>query len=126
MERKGKLTLRITEWLPFNSPVSDLQKMRAYHPQDDWMLHTGMLKGFMDGSLGSRTAAMLAPFTDDPKNSGIPRYQQEDLNKKAGERAHDDFQLGFHAIGDRGVRMALDAFALARTKTVGIDVRYRI
>ena len=33
------------------------------------MLHTAMLKGFMDGSLGSRTAALLAPYCDDPGNS---------------------------------------------------------
>src|SRR5437763_15621847 len=126
MERKGKLTLRITEWLPFNSPVSDLQKMRAYHPQDDWMLHTGMLKGFMDGSLGSRTAAMLAPYTDDPKNSGIPRYQQDDLDRKTAERVKDDFQIGFHAIGDQGARMALKAFAFSRPQTAKIDIRFRI
>ena len=39
------------------------------------MLHTAMLKGFMDGSLGSRTAALLAPYSDDPGNSGLPHYQ---------------------------------------------------
>jgi predicted amidohydrolase YtcJ len=70
-----------------------------------------MLKGFMDGSLGSRTAALLAPYSDDPKNSGLPQYQQAKLNEMARERAAAGFQLGFHAIGDRGVQMALDAFA---------------
>ncbi len=40
------------------------------------MLHTAMLKGFMDGSLGSRTAALLAPYSDDPGNSGLPQYEQ--------------------------------------------------
>ncbi len=44
------------------------------------MLHTTMLKGFMDGSLGSRTAALKAPYSDDAGNSGIPRYQQAQLN----------------------------------------------
>ncbi len=48
------------------------------------MLHTGMLKGFMDGSLGSRTAAMLAPYNDDPKNSGIPRYEQDKAERDGG------------------------------------------
>ena len=73
------------------------------------MLHTTMLKGFMDGSLGSRTAAMNAPYSDDPGNSGIPRYTQDKLNAMAMERAKAGFQLGFHAIGDRAVEMALDA-----------------
>src|SRR5215471_1762802 len=76
MEKEGKLTLRISEWLPFDAPIDQLVRMRQHHAQDDPMLHTGMLKGFMDGSLGSRTAAMLAPYSDDAKNSGIPRYEQ--------------------------------------------------
>jgi predicted amidohydrolase YtcJ len=73
-----------------------------------------MLKGFMDGSLGSRTAALQAPYVDDPGNSGLPRYEQGRLNQMARERVRAGFQLGFHAIGDRAVEMALNAFAEAR------------
>src|SRR6266853_4420190 len=128
MEKEGKLTLRIAEWLPFDAPVEQLQKQRAHHPSGDSMLHTTMLKGFMDGSLGSRTAAMLAPYDDDPKNAGIPRYEQEPLNQKAAERSRAGFQLGFHAIGDRGARMALEAFAYARQRDPRgtNDFRFRI
>src|SRR5664279_550915 len=111
LEREGKLTLRISEWLHFSDPVDVLQQHRAHHPADDPMLHTAMLKGFMDGSLGSRTAAMLAPFSDDPGNSGLPQHDQDMLNKLASERVAAGFQLGFHAIGDRAAQMALDAFA---------------
>jgi predicted amidohydrolase YtcJ len=68
-----------------------------------------MLKGFMDGSLGSRTAALLAPYSDDARNSGLARYDQKTLNAMALERG--SFQIGFHAIGDRANSMALDAFA---------------
>jgi len=117
MEKEGKLTLRIAEWLPFDAPVEELKSKRSHHAAADSMLHTTMLKGFMDGSLGSRTAAMLAPYDDDPKNAGIPRYEQEPLNQKAAERARAGFQLGFHAIGDRGARMALDAFAYAKEQS---------
>src|SRR6478609_3576816 len=131
MEKEGKLTLRIAEWLPFDAPPDQLLHARRYHPQNDPMLHTGMLKGFMDGSLGSRTAAMLAPYDDDPKNAGIPRYEQDKLDAAAAERATAGFQLGFHAIGDRGARMALDAFAYAaeqnhKAKTHGLLTRDRI
>ncbi len=128
LEKEGKLTLRISEWLPFEAPVEQLRAHRDHHSAADSMLRTGMLKGFMDGSLGSRTAAMLAPFTDDPKNSGIPRYEQDALNQKAAERAQAGFQLGFHAIGDRGARMALDAFAYAQQRNAAAtrDFRYRI
>ncbi len=113
IESEGKLTVRISEWLPFNEPVETLRQLRASHPQTDPMLHTGMLKAFMDGSLGSHTAAMLEPFADDPKNSGLPQYEQSKLNEMAKERVEAGFQLGFHAIGDKAVEMALDAFAEA-------------
>jgi predicted amidohydrolase YtcJ len=60
---------------------------------------------------------MLAPYADDPDNSGLPRYEQGKLNAMAAERAAAGFQLGFHAIGDRAVGMALDAFAVAESAT---------
>lgn len=128
MERDGALPVRISEWLPFDDSVATLTKKRAHHSADDAMLHTGMLKGFMDGSLGSRTAALKAPYTDDPANSGLPRYAQEKLNTMAVERTNAGFQLGFHAIGDRAVKMALDAFsaALCRDNTCTSDRRFRI
>ncbi|HWZ46497.1 MAG TPA: amidohydrolase family protein [Candidatus Saccharimonadales bacterium] len=126
LEKEGKLTLRISEWLAFDTSVEQLKQMRAHHRADDRMLHTGMLKGYMDGSLGSRTAAMLAPYTDDPENSGLARYDQETLNRMAAERAQAGFQIGFHAIGDRGARMALDAFAYAEKQSSRANLRFRI
>ncbi len=113
LEKEGKLTTRISEWLPFNDSVEELKAKRDSHPQSDLMLHTGMLKGFMDGSLGGHTAALLEPYADDPKNSGLPQYDAAKLNEMAKERVLASFQLGFHAIGDKGVQMALDAFAEA-------------
>ncbi len=110
LEKEGKLNLRITEWLPFKAPLLDLIRMRNHHDLNDTLLHTGMLKGFMDGSLGSRTAALKAPYSDDPGNTGLPQYSPTELDKMAAERALFGFQLGFHAIGDRAAAMALDAF----------------
>lgn len=113
LEKEGKLTARISEWLPFDDSIDELNQKRNSHPQSDLMLHTGMIKGFMDGSLGSHTAAMLEPYTDDPKNSGLPRYEASKLNDMTKERVLAGFQIGFHAIGDKGVQMALDAFSEA-------------
>ena len=123
LEKEGKLTARITEWLPFDDPVEELDRKRNSHPQSDLMLHTGMLKGFMDGSLGSHTAAMLEPYADDPKNSGLPRYDAAKLNDMTTERVLAGFQIGFHAIGDKGVQMALDAFAGAEKAAREAHVR---
>jgi predicted amidohydrolase YtcJ len=121
LERQGQLPVRISEWLTFNDPVEVLVAHRAAHPADDRMLHTGMLKGFMDGSLGSRTAALLSPYADDPGNSGLPRYDQAWLDALTKERAAAGFQIGFHAIGDRAVEMALNAFAAAGSTAMRRD-----
>jgi predicted amidohydrolase YtcJ len=121
LEREARLPIRISEWLSFNDPIDLLVAHRAAHPAGDRMLHTGMLKGFMDGSLGSRTAALLSPYSDDPGNSGLPRYQQAQLDAMTKERAAAGFQIGFHAIGDRAVEMALDAFAAANDSAARRD-----
>jgi len=113
LESSGKLTARVTEWLPFNDSVEQLNVKRKEHPESDKMLHTGMLKAFMDGSLGSHTAALIEPYADDPNNSGLPQYEPAKLNEMAKERVLAGYQLGFHAIGDKGVQMALDAFGEA-------------
>src|ERR1700739_1358738 len=114
MEKEGKLHLRLSEWLPCKVPLLDLIRMRNHHDMSDPMLHTGFLKGFMDGSLGSRTAAMKAPYADAPNNTGLPQYTQDELNKMAVERARFGFPLGFQAIGAQATAMALDAYTLAQ------------
>jgi len=111
LEKQASLHLRISEWLPFAMPLDKLKAMRAHHDAHDPLLHTGMLKGFMDGSLGSRTAAMKTPFADDPANTGLPQFKQPQLNQMARDRAAAGFQLGFHAIGDKATAMALNAYA---------------
>jgi hypothetical protein len=135
IEKDGKLTARISEWLPFNDSVAQLETKRKAHSASDPMLRTGMLKGFMDGSLGSHTAALIEPYADDPKNSGLPRYDAPKLNEMTKERVLAGFQVGFHAIGDKGAQMALDAFAEAekaakekkvRAANGGEDYRLRI
>ena len=135
LEKEGKLTARISVWLPFDDSIEGLNRKRRSHPASDDMLHTGMLKGFMDGSLGSKTAALLEPYSDDPKNSGLPQYEADKLNPMAKERVLAGYQLGFHAIGDKGVQLALDAFAEAEKAAKedkvkgaggGSDYRFRI
>ncbi len=72
-------------------------------------LDAGILKGFVDGVIEARTASMLAPYEDDTA-SGLPAWDPDDLAAFVGEADRRGWQVELHAIGDRGVRLALDAF----------------
>jgi predicted amidohydrolase YtcJ len=119
--QQNKLTVRVAEWQNFEDSVEELKRQRAEFASfkdNPARLKLGALKGYVDGTLGSKTAAMLAPFSDDLNNSGIPRRTPEELTKMIVERDKEGFQIALHAIGDRANRMALDGFAEAR-KTNG-------
>ncbi len=114
---QNKLTVRVAEWLNFNDSVETLKRQREEFKSfkvDPLRLRISAVKGYVDGTLGSRTAAMLAPFDDDPHNSGIPRMTAEELNSKVLALDAAGFQVTLHAIGDRANRMALDAYEKAR------------
>jgi predicted amidohydrolase YtcJ len=126
LQRSGKLNIRITEWLPFEVPLPRLEQMRRDGDTADPWLKTGALKEVLDGSLGARTAAMLAPYSDDPQALGILRIPPEKLTALAIERDRDGFQLAFHAIGDRTNRVALDTYAAVLAANGPRDRRDRI
>ena len=121
-----KLTVRITEWLPFPAPLAQLEQLRREGGTTDPWLRTGALKMVTDGALGSRTAAMLAPYSDDSSTSGIMTMEPERLRALAIERDKAGFQLNFHAIGDRANRVALDVFEAAAKANGPRDRRDRI
>jgi predicted amidohydrolase YtcJ len=126
IKEEGKLTVRITEWLPFSLPLNDLQNLRAQGGTTDPWLKTGALKAVTDGALGSRTAAMLEPYSDDPSTTGIFTFDPDKLRAMAIERDKAGFQLNFHAIGDRANRIALDVFEAVRKANGPRDRRDRI
>lgn len=73
-------------------------------------LEIAAVKLYSDGALGSRGAAMLQPYSDDVENRGLPFWTQEELSSFVEKANNMGFQVGIHAIGDMGNRMALDAF----------------
>lgn len=81
------------------------------------------IKIFGDGALGSRGAALLAPYADDPTNTGLMRVTQEHLADVVKQAKGHGFQVNTHAIGDRAVRMVLDVYEKA-----GVDPsdRFRV
>jgi predicted amidohydrolase YtcJ len=126
LKEEGKLTLRITEWLHFLDSTDDLQNHRAQGGTTDPWLKTGALKIVTDGALGSRTAAMNAPYSDDPSTSGIMTIETEKLKAMAIERDRLGFQLAFHAIGDKANHIALDVFESVARVNPSRDRRDRI
>jgi len=68
------------------------------------------VKIYADGALGSRGAALLEPYSDDAENRGLPFVTEEELFLAVEKANRMGFQVGVHAIGDRGNRLALDVF----------------
>jgi hypothetical protein len=91
----------------------------------DGRLTTRAVKLYADGALGSRGAALLAPYSDDPHNTGLPRQTEEALREQVAALARKGFQVNVHAIGDRGSRMVLDAFQAALVAGPS-DRRFRV
>jgi predicted amidohydrolase YtcJ len=126
LKDENKLTVRITEWLHFTTGLTELQNERSEGGVSDPWLKTGALKMVTDGALGSRTAAMLAPYSDDPSTSGIMAIEPDKLRQMAIERDKAGFQLAFHAIGDKANRVSLDVFEAVAKANPPRDRRDRI
>lgn len=127
--KANKLTVRVAEWQNFEDTVDELKRQRAEfagYKDDPLRLKLTALKGYVDGTLGSRTAAMLEPFHDDPQNSGIPRRSAEELTRMIVERDAAGFQITLHAIGDRANRMALDGFRAAASNPHDVGVALQV
>ncbi|HEU4880909.1 MAG TPA: amidohydrolase, partial [Longimicrobium sp.] len=105
------LTVRVYGWHPLE--MRTIQGLNALGVTagfgDEW-LRFGMLKGYTDGTLGSRTAAMLEPFSDDHSTQGLPQYTQAQLDSLVTAADAAGLQVILHAIGDAANRQALDAF----------------
>ena len=111
------------------TPVAQWERLRdtvAKRGNGDEWIRIGGLKAFVDGSLGSHTAAMFAPFTDTPRDSGFLVETEEDLYRwtSAGDKA--GLQLVVHAIGDRAIHTQLDIFERVAKENGAKDRRFRI
>jgi predicted amidohydrolase YtcJ len=84
------------------------------------------IKLYADGALGSRGAALLAPYSDEPSNTGLLVSKPEHIEAWAEAALRRGFQVNVHAIGDRGNRIVLDAFDSALKKIPKADHRFRI
>ncbi len=125
--KRNKLTLRISFWGNFSKSVEENMKVkRGIERLNSRQLRFGLIKGFMDGSLGARTAKMFLPYSDNPKTSGIFTIDLDELFRKTIAFNKAGLQVGFHAIGDYGVWMALKAFEASDIINHSKSLRNRI
>ncbi len=121
----GRLRIRFRVAVPLGDWQRLRDTIRARGTGDDW-LRIGMLKGFVDGSLGSHTAAMLAGFTDAPADSGFYVTPPESLVAWVKGADAAGLQVAVHAIGDRAIRTQLDIFERVARENPARDRRFRI
>ena len=113
LAEKGELTARIYA-VPMETDWRDQAKVGIRHAWGSSYLRLGAVKGYADGSLGSRTAYMFEPFSDDPGNRGLLSDEMHPPSAMRDRLMQADaagLQLRVHAIGDRAISMTLDIFA---------------
>jgi predicted amidohydrolase YtcJ len=125
LEKEGRLTLRVYAWLPVEE-MDQCLKLGLKQGQGDEFLKIGFLKTFIDGTLGSGTALMFEPFADAPGQSGLPQYSETEFYELIDRAYAHGFQVGTHAIGDKGVNWVLNAVERAEKKYGQKNLRYRI
>lgn len=130
MRRRGDLSVRMYIAY-FLSPASlrpkDMDAIEAAHKKfhDEW-IDAGAVKFMLDGVVESHTAALLEPYSDDPSVKGKPFWDAANYNAAVAELDKRGLQLFTHAIGDYGIRMALDAYENAERRNHKRDRRPRI
>ncbi len=111
------------------TPLAQWATLKTYideHGRGDSILHWGMLKGFMDGSLGSHTAAMFDDFSDKPGDKGLFINPHDSMSAwiQAADRA--GLHIGVHAIGDKAVSNLIDIYQRVQASRGARDRRWRI
>jgi predicted amidohydrolase YtcJ len=121
----GRLTTRIYAAVPLSTWERLRDTVQARGRGDAW-LKIGALKGFVDGSLGSHTAAMLEPFTDAPNDTGLFVNPPEKLYEWTAGADKAGLHVIVHAIGDRAIRTQLDIYQRVERENGARDRRFRI
>jgi len=121
----GTMITRVYAVVPLATWARLRDTVAARGHGDAWV-RIGGLKGFVDGSLGSHTAAFLEPFTDAPGDSGLFVNSQQDLYEWTAGADRAGLQVIVHAIGDRAIRAQLDIFTRVMREDAAYDRRFRI
>lgn len=128
LQNAGELTCRIDLGAPLTSDEAKLAEYlelsRKYPDEGNW-IRFGYLKAFADGSIGSSTALMFEPYSDNASTSGLAMWKYEELEKMVLAADKMGFQIGIHAIGDKANNWILNAFEKAIEVNGRRDSRHR-
>lgn len=128
LHEQGELTARIYA-APLETGWQDYAKIGLRHAWGSSYLRLGAIKGFADGSLGSRTAYMFEPFNDDPNNRGIlsdEMHPVEGMRSRLMKADAAGLQICVHAIGDHAISIVLDIYSDIAKANRQRDRRFRI
>lgn len=128
LQKENLLTSRIDIGQYLTSDTSRLKqflKLREKYSKDSNWIRFGYLKVFIDGTIGSGTALMFEPFADNPKSSGLEMMPYEEFEKMVVTADKMGFQIGTHAIGDKGNFWTLNAYEKAQQVNGKRDSRHR-
>jgi predicted amidohydrolase YtcJ len=130
LRKTGELTVRMYFAYRLDPPTVTDAELRQiatlnerYH--DEW-ISVGAAKFFIDGVIETHTAAMLAPYSDDPTLTGSLLWDESVYRKAVAALDKQGVQVFTHAIGDRGVRFVLDTYQEVQKKNGTTDSRHRI
>jgi predicted amidohydrolase YtcJ len=123
--KAGRMITRMYAVVPLATWEQLRDTVAARGHGDEWV-RIGGLKGFVDGSLGSHTAAMLQPFSDAPRDSGLLVTSPESLYARTSGADKAGLNVMVHAIGDRAIRIQLDNYERVEREDGPKDRRFRI
>jgi len=124
----GKMSIRINAMLS-DTVISDLEEFFNKYKIESYgndFLRVKSVKLYADGALGSRGAALLEPYSDDPDNNGLMVTENHHMLEVCKAALESDFQVCTHAIGDKAVRTMLDVYKEALKENPNLDHRFRI
>lgn len=124
LDEKGELTARVTAFADGDEDMLDWLCENGTHAGDRLVARS--VKFYADGALGSRGAALLADYSDDPGNSGLLFLSDDEMQAQVDRALGCGLQLGIHAIGDAANRQVVDAIVSGQARQADNPGRHRI
>ncbi len=121
-----KLDVRVNFWIDYRDNLDSLKNYVSTIGAYPQRLTASLIKLYADGSLGSRTAFLKAPYNDAPDKTGLPQHSFSELHDMVKKADEAGFQVGIHGIGDAGIERILNAYDAVQMENPQQHRRWRI